>query len=115
INGPTTVNAGGTLAPGASIGTLTFGDNLSLSGTTSMEINKTAGMADKIVMSSGTVTLGGNLTVMNLAGALALNDTFDLIDGTIAGTFSSFTLPTPPAGLTWDRSQLAAGGDGTIK
>jgi autotransporter-associated beta strand protein len=113
ISGAVTVS--GTLAPGTSIGTLTFGSSLTLSGTTSMEINKTLGTADKIVTSIGTVTLGGNLTAVNLAGTLALNDTFDLIDGTIAGAFSSFTLPTLPAGLAWDTSQLTAGGNGTIK
>src|SRR5207249_3522251 len=57
INGAVAVNSGGTLAPGASIGTLTFGSSLTLSGTTTMEINRGAvPNADKIVMSSGTVT-----------------------------------------------------------
>jgi autotransporter-associated beta strand protein len=116
INGPTTVSLGGTLSTvDSAIGTLTLGSSLALSGTTSMEISKTAGTADKIVITRGTVTLGGNLTVVNLAGALALGDTFDLIDGTIVGTFASFNLPGLPAGLAWDHSQLAPGGDGTIK
>jgi autotransporter-associated beta strand protein len=115
VHGKLVAASGATVAPGASIGTLTFDDNLTLSGITSMEINKTAATADKIVMSSGTVTLGGNLTVVNLAGTLALNDTFDLFDGTIAGGFTSFSLPSPPAGLAWDTSQLVPGGNGTIK
>ncbi len=107
--------SGASLAPGTSIGTLTFGSDLGLSGTTSIEINKTTGGADKIVMSSGTVTLGGNLTVVNLAGTLAKDDTFDLVDGTIANSFASFTLPSLPTGLAWDATQLSAGGNGTIK
>src|ERR1019366_1134414 len=109
------ITVSGTLAPGdAAIGTLTFGSSLALSGTTSLEINRTAvPNADKIVMSSGTVTLGGNLTVVDLGGALASGDTFDLIDGTIAGGFATFTLPSLVAGLAWDTSQLAPGGDGT--
>jgi autotransporter-associated beta strand protein len=115
IGGVTTVSAGATLAPGTSIGTLTFTNSLALSGTTSMEVNKTAVTADKIVMSSGTVTLGGNLTVVNLAGTLAKDDTFDLIDGTIAGAFSSYTLPSLATGLAWDTSQLSVGGNGTLK
>ncbi len=113
IAGATTVS--GTLAPGTSIGTLTFGSSLALSGTTSLEISKTAGTADKLVMSSGTVTLGGNLTMVNLAGTLVKGDAFDLIDGAIAGTFDTFTLPALTAGLKWDTTQLSAGGDGTIK
>lgn len=115
IGGPTTVN--GTLAPGTSIGTLTFGSSLVLSGTNSMEINKAVGpvlTADKIVMTSGTVTLGGNLTVTNTGIALAVGDTFDLIDGTIAGAFATFNLPALAPGLAWDTSKLAAGEDGTI-
>src|ERR1035441_5794845 len=109
ISGAVTVS--GTLAPGdAAIGTLTFGSSLALSGTTSMEINKTLGTADKIVMSSGTVTLGGNLTVVNLAGTLALGDTFTLISGTMAGGFTSYTLPALTTGLAWDTSQLSPGG-----
>ena len=116
ISGATTVNSGGTLTlVDSSVATLTFGSSLLLSGATSMEISKTAGTADKIVMTSGTVTLGGNLTVVNLAGTLVLGDTFDLIDGTIAGTFTSFTLPSLPTGLAWDKTQLSAGGNGTIK
>jgi autotransporter-associated beta strand protein len=115
INGPTTVNAAGTLSTvDAAIGSLTFGSSLALSGTTKMEISKTAGTADKIVMSSGTVTLGGNLTVANLAGTLVKGDTFTLISGTMAGAFSSYTLPALATGLAWDHSQLAPGGAGTI-
>jgi len=79
-----------------------------------MEINKSLATADKIAM-SGIVTLGGNLTVVNLAGTLAKGDTFDLIDRTIAGTFATFTLPSLPTGLVWDTSQLGVGGNGTIK
>ncbi|MSU58846.1 MAG: hypothetical protein EXS35_11890 [Pedosphaera sp.] len=112
VGGPTTIQSGGTLAPGTSIGTLTFSSSLALSGTTSMEIDKTAATADKIVMSSGTVTLGGNLTVANLAGTLAAGDSFDLIDGTIAGGFTAITLPSLASGLAWNLANLTV--DGTI-
>jgi autotransporter-associated beta strand protein len=116
ISGAVTVASGGTLAPGASIGTLTFGSSLALSGATTMEIDRGAvPNADKIVMSSGTVTLGGTLNVSNIGGSLLAGDTFDLIDGTIAGSFSSINLPSLPTGLLWDTSQLGAGGNGTIK
>ena len=113
IAGATTVS--GTLSPGASIGTLTFDSTLGLSGTTRMEINRTAAPnADKIVMNGGTVTLGGNLTVVDLGGGLTLGDTFDLIDGTIANSFTTFTLPALAPGLGWNASQLSPGGNGTI-
>ncbi|PWU10020.1 MAG: hypothetical protein C5B50_26135 [Verrucomicrobia bacterium] len=108
IAGATTVS--GTLSPGASIGTLTFDSSLTLSGTTVMEVNKTLATADKIVMNGGTVTLGGALNIVNLAGTLMSGDTFHLIDGTMAGTFASVN--SPGAGLVWNISQLAAGGSG---
>jgi autotransporter-associated beta strand protein len=114
-NGPVTVNSGGTLSPGVGIGTLTFGNTLTLSGTTSMQINKTAGTADKIVMSSGTVTLGGTLNVTNLAGTLANGDSFDLMDGSIAGSFTTLNLPTPPLGLQWNTSQLVVNGNISVE
>jgi autotransporter-associated beta strand protein len=116
INGATVIAAGGTLTTvDSAITTITFGSSLSLAGTTKMEISKTAANADKIVMSSGTVTLGGNLNVVNLGGTLVLGDTFTLISGTKAGSFGSFTLPALATGLKWDTSQLSAGGNGTIK
>ncbi len=117
IGGPTTIQSGGTLSPGTSIGTLTFSSSLTLSGNTSNEINKAAGpllTSDKIVMTSGTVTLGGTLVVTATGLPLALGDTFDLIDGNISGTFDAFNLPTLSAGLAWDTSKLATGQDGTL-
>jgi len=116
VNGNVTVASGGTVAPGTSIGDLTFTNgDLTLSGETSMEINKTAGTADKIVLSSGSLALGGHVTVTNLDGTLAVDDTFDLVDGTITSSTATFTLPVLPAGLGWDKSGLGAAGDGTIK
>jgi len=120
ISGATTVNSGGTLSTvDGKIGTLTFGSSLALSGTTSMEINGDTGLADEIDMTSGTVTLGGNLNVANLGGNTSMlpgqKDTYQLFSGTIAGTFVSTNLPTLLAGLAWDTSGLAPGGDGIIK
>jgi len=117
INATATVNAGGTLslADGV-IDTLTFGSGgVTLAGTTSLEIEEDIQTGDTIA-SSGTITLGGNLTVTQLdpADTFALNDTFYLFNGTLAGGFSSYTLPTLPAGLVWDKSHLAPGGDGSI-
>ncbi|MGD0259217.1 MAG: hypothetical protein ABSD29_05255 [Verrucomicrobiota bacterium] len=120
ISGATTVNSGGALSTvDGKIGTLTFGSSLALSGTTSMEIDGDTGGADEIDMTSGTVTLGGNLNVANLGGNTSMlpgqKDTYQLFSGTIAGTFVSTNLPTLLAGLAWDTSGLAPGGDGIIK
>ncbi len=91
INGPVFVQSGGTLAPGAAIGTFTIIGSLSLAGTTSVEINKTAGTRDQVVGLTS-VSYGGTLAVTNLAGALTTNDTFALFSSTASsGDFISVT------------------------
>ncbi len=114
INGVVAVS--GTIAPGSSIGTLTFSSAPTLSGTNLMEIDRNAGspLADKVVLTSGTLTYGGTLTVVNVGAALQLNDTFDFFDaGSFGSLFSFLNLPALPTGLAWDTSQLVV--DGTIK
>lgn len=111
VGGPTTVN--GTVAPGTSIGTLTFTVAPTLSGTTSMEIDR-AGVpnADKLVVSTGggTLAYGGTLTVVNVGGTIQAGDTFDLFDAdSFSGSFATVNLPSVP-GLTWDTSQLTVNG-----
>jgi autotransporter-associated beta strand protein len=114
ISGATTVASGGTLLVGnTAIGTLTFGSTLSLAGTTTMGINASTPAASEIV-NSGTVTLGGKLTVVNLAGTLVLGNSFKLISGAMSGTFSSYSLPALTTGLGWNISGLASGGSGAI-
>ncbi len=47
----------------------------------------------------------------NLAGTLALNDTYPLfVAGTYTGSFTSSNLPPLSAGLAWDLSGLASSG-----
>ena len=58
INAPVDVQAGGTLAPGTSIGTLTINNNLTLAGTTVIEVNKANGQRDQVV-GIGALTYGG--------------------------------------------------------
>lgn len=74
------VNSGGTLSPGASIGTLTINGNLSLSGNAVVELNKSLSPAQSndFVDVSGALSYGGTLTVNNLGPALAAGDSFRL-------------------------------------
>ena len=105
INGLTTVN--GEIAPGDSIGTLTFNNALVLAGLATMELNRNnAQNADLINDVGSGIALGGTLTVNNIGAALVLGDTFNLFDGTISGTFSTINLPTLDSSLQWDESQL---------
>ena len=47
----------------------------------------------------------------NLAGTLALGNTFTLFSASLyAGSFSTINLPTLPAGLSWNTSKLVVNG-----
>lgn len=111
VGGSVTVQSGGTMSPGTSIGTFTASGNVTLqSGSTNfMEINRATASSDKLV-AGGTLTLGGTLQVANLAGTLAYGDTFTLFQaGTINGNFSSYALPALAAGLKWDTNSILSG------
>jgi autotransporter-associated beta strand protein len=109
ITGPVTIQAGGTLAPGASIGQLTISNTLTLAGTTILELNKAAGTNDSVVGLSS-VTYGGTLMVTNLAGALAAGDSFQLFSAESSeGSFSELILPELQPGLAWDTNALSSG------
>ena len=103
VLGDVTVN--GTAGPG-SLGTLNFANNLALSGTVVMELNRTNTPSADLI-SAATLELGGTLTVTNLGGALQAGDTFQLFSGSITGTFAATNLPTlSPTNLFWDTSKL---------
>lgn len=114
INDTLTVNSGGTLSPGASIGTLTLSTSPTLNGVTFMEINTTNSQkADKLVLTSGTLTYGGALTVTNTGNPLVGGEIFtNFSAGSYAGLFSATNLPSLSAGLNWWLGNLA--NDGTI-
>ena len=98
INGNTVIN--GTLAPGASIGTLTFNNNLTLGGVTSMELDKSLNTNDQVIV-AGAVNYGGTLVVTNLAGTLTTNDTFTLFSLGVSASNFAHIVGSPGAGLTF--------------
>ncbi len=110
VNG--TVTANGTIAPGASVGKLTFNNDLSLAGTTLMEVSNDGGLTNDAVAVAGALTYGGTLQIVVTGTTkLAVNDTVDLFDwSTRSGSFANVTLPTT---YLWDTSQLEV--DGTIR
>ena len=113
INGPVTVQPGGKLAPGNSIGVLTISNSLTLGGTTFIELNKSAATND-VVRGMSTITYGGTLTVTNLGGTLAAGDSFRLFNaGSCSGSFAGLSPATPGPGLVWNTNTLA--GDGTLR
>jgi autotransporter-associated beta strand protein len=115
VHGNLTAGSGAAVVPGGAgvIGTLTASSNVVLSGTTMMDVNKTAATHDQI-SSSRYIAYGGTLNVANLAGTLAAGDNFALFSGaTYIGAFAAINPATPGAGLVWDTSSLNS--NGTLK
>jgi autotransporter-associated beta strand protein len=112
INKPVMISAGGILAPGAGIGTLTCNSNVTLSGLVFMELNTaTAPTSDKLVCTASTLNYAGMLTVTNLGPALVGGESFDLFDAPgFAGSFGTLNLPALGSGLNWYTDDLTNSG-----
>jgi hypothetical protein len=115
IAAPVVINAGGALAPGGlsvPIATLTFGNTLSLGGTTRMDVDKTGGVfVNDFVFGVTTLQLGGTLQLNITGEPLVVGDVISLFNFTSAsGSFSTIAPSTPGPGLAWDTSNLAANG-----
>jgi hypothetical protein len=112
--GSLTANAGSTVSPGASVGILTVKGDVFLSGTNTMEVDRTAGTNDLLRATNTTattITYGGTLRIVTLAGTITTGNTFKLFSATnYAGTFSSLLPPTPGTGLGWNTNTLATDG-----
>lgn len=91
---------GTTLAPGASIGTMTFNSDLYIGGNVAVEVNKSLTQSnDLMVVAGGLVNTGtGTLTVQNLGPDLVVGDKFTLFSGPVTSG-SAFTVTG--AGSTW--------------
>ncbi|MGC3957168.1 MAG: GH25 family lysozyme [Verrucomicrobiota bacterium] len=110
------VAVSGTIEPGASaIGTLTLNSApvLSVSAKTTMEIDRNGGssLADKIVLTSGTLNYAGTLMVSNLGAALLGGEVFTLFNApAYSGAFTNAYLPSLSAGLNWYLGDLIVNG-----
>jgi autotransporter-associated beta strand protein len=116
IAGTVTVNSGGTVSPGVSIGTLTLSSAPVFSGTNFVEIDRNGGstLADKIVLTAGTLNYGGTLTVSNAGAALVGGEVFTLFAApAYGGAFVRSNLPALGTGLNWFTGSLT--NNGTIK
>jgi autotransporter-associated beta strand protein len=116
IAGAVTVNGSGIISPGTSIGQLTLNTPPTLIGATLMEINRNGGasLADKIVLTSGTLNYGGTLVVTNIGAALIGGEIFTNFNApAYSGSFANTFLPSLSAGLNWYLGHLTT--NGTIK
>ncbi len=114
VVGTTTV--GGTVAPGSSIGTLNFANDLifGTGGQGLFEINKVGAVRTADLANvTGALTLAGTLNVTATGDTLVQGDKFNLFDAaSFTGTMAPGTLPTLDPGLSWSLADL--GTDGTI-
>jgi autotransporter-associated beta strand protein len=89
------LNASGAISPGASIGTLTVTNVVTLAGNAFMELNTTNGIqTNDVLVGQAGITLGGSLTVSNAGPTLMAGQRFVLFSGPVTGTFGAVNLPT---------------------
>ena len=115
FNGPATIQSAGTLAPGSSIGQMSFYSSLTLEtgSTTRLKIDASSATNDSVLVLID-LTYGGTLTVTNLSGSPAPGDSYQLFDAAnYHGAFAGFTLPPLAPDLRWDTSDLVT--NGTLK
>ncbi len=103
IGGTVTVNSGGTLAPGASFGTLNISNAVTLNAgsISTFEVNGSTPTNDVVILGS-TVAYGGTLNIVP-TGTFTNGQTFTLFSGagaTNTGNFAAVT-GSPGAGLTF--------------
>jgi fibronectin-binding autotransporter adhesin len=114
VGGVVTVEAGGKLAAGASIGALTLGATPVLGGAVVAELDRNSGapLADQVSVSGLPITYGGTLVLTNIGAPLQVGDAFKVFDA--ASYSGSFTLvsQTPGQTVTWNTASLTV--DGTI-
>ena len=89
-----TVNNGGTLAPGASIDTLTIGGALTFNSGAVADMELGDGLTADKASASGTVTYNGTLKLEWTGTTLNSGDTFTLFDGSdFSGAFTGLGTP----------------------
>jgi len=114
---PVVVSSAGRLEPGtltSPLATMTFENEITLQGTTVMDVNKAGGVINDTLGGFSTLTYGGTLQINRTGEPFAGGDEMHLFSfGTVSGSFSAIVPATPGPGLTWDTSQLTV--DGTLK
>jgi len=107
------VVAKGTLSPGASIGTLSFSNDLTIASNLTIEVDRTASPSNDTIIVAGTLTNAGTgtLTVTNINWtALKTNDSFQIFNKPLLN--GSALNVASAGGVTW-ANKLAV--DGSIQ
>jgi autotransporter-associated beta strand protein len=104
ITPATTISAGNTLAPGNSIGTLSFGTGLTIAGTYSVELGTAgataaSGLSDRAAVTGDLTLTGSTLELVDNAGANSQGSAgagayrIATFTGSLTGTFGTVTNP----------------------
>lgn len=121
VNGSLVVSPGATISPsgtnttiGITTGANPFGalaatGNITLGGTTVIKLDGPG--TNDAVQTSGTITYGGTLNLVNISGTpLAAGNSFQVFTAAgYSGSFGNIVPTTPGPGLAWDTTQLNAG------
>jgi autotransporter-associated beta strand protein len=109
IRGNLTNGVGATLSPGiGGVGILTVTNNVSLQGTTIMDI---ASGTNDLITGASFINYGGALNLVFTPGSLVAGNSFKLFGAnSYAGSFATITPATPGANLAWDTSSLNSSG-----
>lgn len=119
IQGQVTVQFGAVLAPGAAgIGQMTLNGPLTMDygSTLWIEVDKTTGQYDSVLLWNWAYFGGATLVVSNVAGSFAPGDTFVILNaqpGMLSGYFETIVPATPGPNMAWDTSTLMT--DGTLR
>jgi hypothetical protein len=97
------------------MGTMTFENQLTLQGTTVMDVNKSGGViSSDAIQGFSTLSYGGTLQINRTGDAFANGDEIHLFGyGSVSGSFAAIVPATPGPGLIWDASRLLV--DGTLR
>jgi autotransporter-associated beta strand protein len=113
VRSSVTIQSGGVLSPGASIGTLTISSNLILTaGSTNIfEVNSTT-LAHDLISGLKNVAYGGTLVISNVSASPYTNgQSFQLFSATTrGGGFAAIVPDTPGPGLVWNTNNLVVNG-----
>ena len=104
IAGPVTITSGGVLAPGTnSFAALTLAIPPVLQGITQFQINRASTPnCSSLLVTSGCISYGGVLRIVNLGGPVQLGDSFMLFSASsFSNSFAVRSLPATPQGTQW--------------
>ncbi len=104
VSGLVTVESGGHIAPGASVGTITMAGGLTLQTGSILDIELGAPVTGDLInvtLTDGLTINGGTVNVSDAGGLGA--GTYTILDyaGALGGSFSNLTLGTQPAGFNY--------------